>query len=175
MDNKKIIEIAVKAAMEYMEEQKEKEKHFLKNKRLHNTRLLLQNYWLFKSHCEKSIYKLSESIDPSKAIDILDIIDRYDDKAFVSAIKQSVTRTHIILAHIDEMLKLYKIYCDNSEKEEDKRRYRVVCAFFFENAKKAEIAEREGIEERTVQRDVRDACYKLGALIFGLDSLDSVS
>lgn len=175
MNKDQIIKIAVEAAADYMEKQRQKDVNFKKNKRLHNTRLLLKNYNLFKTHCQKSIYKFSQSVDHQKALDILDIIDQYDDKTFIGSIKQSVAKTHIILVHIDTMLKLYKIYCDNSEKPEDKRRYRCLCSYYFTQKNINKIAEDESIDERTVQRDVRDACHKLGALIFGIDSLDSVS
>lgn len=175
------VETAVKAAAEYIDKQRKKENQYRKTKKLRNTRILLKNYWLFKTHCEKSICRFSQTVDSSKAIEILDIIDRYDDKAFVSSIKQSIVRTNIILAHVDEMLKLYKVYCDMSDKPEDQRRYRALYAFYFERGEQkkyvslAEIAEREAVDERTAQRDIRDACYKLGSLIFGIDSLDNVS
>jgi len=74
------VETAVKAAAEYIDKQRKKENQYRKTKKLRNTRILLKNYWLFKTHCEKSICRFSQTVDSSKAIEILDIIDRYDDK-----------------------------------------------------------------------------------------------
>ena len=75
------------------------------------------------------------------------------------------------MAHIDQMLKLYKIYCENSGKVEDERRYRIIQAVYFDRQKIADLCESEGIDESTYYRDIREACSKLSALIFGIDGI----
>ncbi|MCX7779622.1 MAG: hypothetical protein N2491_01750 [Negativicutes bacterium] len=166
-------ETGVKAAIEYMEEQRKKQVKSRHDKRLRNTRLLLKNYHLLKEHCSRSVYSLQQTTE--NAIDILDAMERFDSKTYIESIKKSVTRTYIILTHIDTMLDLYAVYCEKSKREEDKRRYRVLSAYYFENVEMAEIMRREGIEERTCYRDIRDACEKLSALIFGMDSIMDMS
>lgn len=173
MNKDQIIKIAVEAALEYTDKQRQKQLKSRHNRRLRNTRLLLRNYSLLKDHCTKSVYTLQQTSE--NAIDILDSLKNFDSTTYIESIKRSVTRTHIILTHIDTMLELYQAYCEKSKVPEDKRRYRILVAAYFENIEMSVIVKREGIEERTYYRDIRDACEKLGALIFGMDSLIDAS
>lgn len=111
------------------------------------------------------------------AVDILAAIEDCDEKTFIHSIKDSVVRTHIILTHIDQMLAFYKLYCDSSDKDEDRRRYRVMMSIYFNKSKvtKDAMCQREKIDERTYWRDNREACITLGALIFGIEGLYDVS
>jgi predicted DNA-binding protein YlxM (UPF0122 family) len=169
------VEAGVKAAIEHIEKQKAKESRVKRDKRLHNTKLLLRNYNLFKKHCEKSIYKIQQPSQQESANAILDSLDDLDGSAFIESIKKSVTKTYIIIAHIDQMLELYRIYCDQSSKEEDRRRYKIIRSYYFDDVKMSEIAKAESVDERTCYRDITDGCRILGSLMFGLESLTDVS
>ncbi len=175
MTNKEqIAKWAAEAALEFVEKRQEKEKKSRYDRRLRNTRLLLRNYGLLKNHCEKSVYNLQQ-IPVDNAIDILDAIDKMDGTAYIESIKKSVTKTYIIINHVDRMLELYEVYCQKSKQEEDRRRYRVLIASYFDSVEVSEIMRRENIEERTYYRDMRDAIDILSALIFGIDSLQDMS
>jgi hypothetical protein len=100
-----------------------------------------------------------------------DYLDHFNSDIYIESIKKSITRTYIILAHIDQMLKLYKIYYETSGKAEDERRYRILQAVYLDGEKITEICEIEGIDESTYYRDIREACGKLSALIFGIDGI----
>ena len=69
------------------------------------------------------------------------------------------------MAHVEAMLKLYKIYCDTSGKAEDARRYRILHANYFEKVKIADICEAENIDRSTYYeqpREFRDAkCFNI--------------
>lgn len=173
MSKEQIAKWAVEAALEYLDKQRLKQKKSRYDRRLRNTRLLLKNYDLLKSHCDKSVFNLQHVSE--NAIDVLDSLDRLDSTAYIESIKRSVTKTYIIINHIDTMLELYDAYCQKSKREEDKRRYRVLTAYYFEGLDMSEIMARENIEERTYYRDNRDAIEKLSALIFGIDSLEDMS
>lgn len=176
MNKQQIIEIAAKhaaeAALDWQQKQQKKQNRFRHDKRLRNTRLLLKHYPFLKEHCEKAVY---EDLENANAIDILDEVDNCDGKTYIEAIKRSIARTNIIIRHIDTMLEIYKIYCEKSRHEEDRRRYRILKAKYFEHIDMSVILKNEGIEERTYYRDMRDAVSKLGSLIFGIDSLMDVS
>jgi hypothetical protein len=174
MNKDQIIETAVKAALEWHEKQLQKQNKSRHDRRLRNTRLLLRNYSLLKDHCQKSVYNLQQ-IPSGNAIDVLDAIENMDGTAYIESIQKSVTKTFIIISHIDTMLELYEIYCQRSQREEDQRRYRILKAYYFEGCQMSEIIEREHIEERTYYRDMRESISKLSALIFGIDSLHDVS
>lgn len=176
MDKEQIIVIAAKyaaeTALEWQQKQQKKKKKYRHDKRLRNTKLLLQHYPLLKEHCEQSVYAEAEH---ANAIDILDDIDKYDGQIYIEAIKRSVIRTNIIIRHIDTMFEIYEIYCLKSRQSEDMRRFRILKAKYFEHIDMSVILQKEGIEERTYYRDIRDAASKLGSLIFGIDSLLDVT
>lgn len=180
MNKEQIIQIAAeagaKAALEAWEKQKQKEVKDRRDRRLWNTRLLLKNYQLLKDHCENAVCSQSQVPESESAIDILNSVDGLDKDTYIESIKRSVSRTKTIIAHIDKMMELYKVYCDTSHKAEEPRRYRVIIAAYLEKPKPTiqAICQREGIDLRTYYRDNRDASITLGALFFGIDGLSSV-
>lgn len=165
------VQIGVKAAMDYLAEERQKAKRSRCDRRLHNTRLLLKNYRLFRKHAEGAVFNARQAKE--SAVDILDGLDdaALSDGAYVEGIKKSQQRTVIILRHIDEMLRYWRVICEQSGKPEDMRRYRVITALYIdpERLRAEDIAEREGIEPRTIYKDVSTAVKPLSALIFGID------
>lgn len=170
MNKDQIVDLAVTTAVKAVREYDEKQRKSRYDRRLRNTRLLLKNYLLLTEHCERAIYEKQE-VEDDNAIDVLDTIESYDRETYVAAIKSSVTRTKIILAHIDEMMKIYRILCDTSKRPEDKRRYRVMKAAFFQDEEMDVICKREEIDKSTFYRDVREGVERLSALFFGIDGL----
>lgn len=166
-------EAGAKAALETLEKEKKKALKSRHDRRLRNTKLLLRNFRMFKEHTENAVFEASQ-LDES-AIDILDMMWEYsnDSELFVESIKKSVARTKIIMTHVIDMLALYETYCTRSNKPEDARRYRVIDKLYISDKPMTvrEIATMEGIDDRTVYKDVDAACEKLSALIFGIDGL----
>jgi hypothetical protein len=141
---------AVETALEFIDKKNKEAIKSRNDKRLHNTRLLLRNYNLLKSHCQKSVYKLSQAVEGINAIDILDALHKLQDDKYIESIKSSVIRTHVVLTHVEEMLDLYGIYCERSPKPEDQRKCRVIKAFYVDSIKMSVIADQEGVDERTL-------------------------
>ncbi len=146
------------------------------DRRLRNTKLLLRNYGMLVAHVSSAVYKPAP--DEEDAVDIFEILeemdDYYDDEnLYVESIKRSRTRTAVIMQHIDEMLRLYEIFCNKSPKPEDRRRYNVLHALYIaeEPMLARDIAEKENIDVRTVYKDIDAAVEKVSALIFGIDGL----
>lgn len=166
-------EAGIKAAMDYLTEERKQLKKGRYDRRLRNTRLLLKNYRSFRNYAKNAVYKASQLKE--NAVDILDGLDDYsfDDGLYIESIKKSQQRTLIILNHIDEMLRYYKIDCEQSGKDEELRRYRIIMAYYINDPKKnaEEIAEEEHIERRTLYKDINIALKPLSALIFGIDSM----
>lgn len=174
MDKAEIIKIAVAAALDHQDKiQKKlaKERH---DRRLRNTGLLLRNYTVFKDHCKSSIYDIKQ-IDETNPLDMLEDISSLDSDEYIESIKRSVNRTKIIIAHIEKMMDLYAVYCQQSRRSEDMRRYRVVKAMYFDKELVEDIARREGVDARTCFRDSREARETISALMFGLDGLAGLS
>jgi len=171
MTKEEIIKLAVEAVREYDQKQS-KSRH---DKRLRNTKLLLDNYSLLQDHCANAVYDKNQIIEAGNVLDVLDSFENCDKDMYIESIKKSTIRTRIILSHIDEMLELYKVYCEKSKREEDNRRYRVLRAYYFDECNIQDIVNAEKIDERTYYRDMKDAREKLSALIFGIDGLHNVS
>ena len=181
MNKNQIIELAAKhaaeAALEWHEKQLQKQAKSRHDKRLRNTRLLLNNYQLLKDHCDNAVYDKNEVLASevgNNVIDVLDSLEGTDRHDYIMSIKASVTRTQVILAHIDEMIKIYRIYCETSDRPEDMRRYRILVKKYLEDVKPAEICEEEGIDQSTYYRDSAEIAKKLSALIFGIDGLSGM-
>lgn len=162
-----------KAAAEFITQERKREKESRYDRRLGNTKLLLENYRMFKEHCSRAVFDASQ-LDEN-AIDILDLMWGRDGDVFVESIKKSAQRTQIILRHIDEMLDAYAGLCKLSGREEEMRRMRAVLALYIENPGKTiqEISELEKVNTSTIYRDIAIATEKLTGLIFGLDGLNS--
>ena len=167
----------VKAAADRMEEERRKARKGRYDRRLHNTRLLFKNYRALKHHALGAVHtgaQANEKIEEN-AVDILEELDdeRVDDRLYIESIKRSKQRTRIIIAHIDEMLRYWKIDCEQSGKEEALRRYRIVFATYIGDDQIAaeDLARREHIEKRTVYKDIKAAMRPLSALIFGIDGI----
>ncbi|HBH1807399.1 TPA: hypothetical protein KRM61_001027 [Clostridioides difficile] len=149
----------------------------LYNRKIRNTKLLLKHYREFKKHIDNSVFKIS--CKNGNAIEVLTTLaDRYvSEDLFVESISKSVSRTNVIIAHIDIMLKIYKEYCNNSN-DIEQRRYRIIEERFIKEVKHKKdrcsinkIAKRENIDTRTVYKDIDQACERLAALIFGVDGI----
>lgn len=177
MDKAEIIKIAVEAAKDYDQKQRIKNIKSRYDKRLRNTKLLLKNYRLLKDHCESAIFDKKELIDipNGNIIDLLDSLEECDRQDYIESIKNSVSRTQVILEHIDTMMEIYRIYCDQSEKPEEQRRYAVMKHLYLEGMKSADICKAEGIEQRTYYRDINGIAEMMSALIFGVDGLSAMT
>lgn len=175
VDNKELIrmaaEVGAKVAVDRLDKERAKAQTEKKDKRLHNTKLLLDNFRLFKRYTENAVYD-AEQLDES-IYDILDMMERNSGSCIVDSIKNSVARTATLVGHVEAMLGLYRTYCEASNKPEDNRRWRVVQWRYIDDYEKSifEIAEQEGVSTRTIDRDVFTACDHLAALFFGIDGV----
>ena len=166
----------VKAATDRIEE----ERKGRYDRRLHNTRLLLKNYRVLKHHALDAVHTgaRANEVISENAVDILDDLEsmgfrKVDDRLYIESIKRSQQRTRIIIEHIDEMLRYWRIDCEQSGREEALRRYRIVVDTYISDDQMTaeELAQREHIEKRTVYKDIKAAMRPLSALIFGIDGI----
>lgn len=170
----------VKAATDRIEEERKKERKGRYDRRLHNTRLLLKNYRVLKHHALDAVHTgaRANEVISENAVDILDDLEsmgfrKVDDRLYIESIKRSQQRTRIIIEHIDEMLRYWRIDCEQSGREEALRRYRIVVDTYISDDQMTaeELAQLEHIEKRTVYKDIKAAMRPLSALIFGIDGI----
>lgn len=166
--------IGAKEALKTFDQERRKEYGQRADKRLRNTKLLLRNYHMLKEHAENSVFGRTQMEE--SALDILEsMMSIYNDEVIIQSIKNSATRTAIIVSHIETMFGLYYSYCDRSTNREiDLRRYNVVWDMYMadETLSAEEIAGKQNISTRNVYADIKVATERLSALIFGVDGLN---
>lgn len=166
--------VAVSETIKTMEEKWEQREKMQREKRLHNTKLLLKHYRLFAQHRGSSLYQLSQ-LENSTA-EIMSLMEESEESRGTEKMEtfgNSSKTIPLMLGHLDEMLEIYKHLCEKSSKPEDMRRYRVLHARYIsgEELTTEAIAEREDIDARTVFKDLKVACEKLTSLVFGVNFL----
>lgn len=163
--------------------EQEKDKETIFDRRLYNTKLLLEHYRLFKEHAAYAVYDLSQ-ID-EEAINAIEIMDSMLQTAVckgeicVESIKNSVMRTKIVIDHIDDMLLLFEESCIRSQKPEFERKWDVINTIYIKPMPEGksrmdlydELAEKHFVSDRQIRRDVDDAIVRLTALLFGIDGV----
>ena len=142
------------------------------DRRLRNTKLLLRNFRMLKENADNSVFGRTQMEE--SAADILDsMMNVYDDEVIVEAIQRSATRTAIIVAHVETMIGLYQLYCEQSGNEVEKRRCEVVREMYIDDRTMtaSEIASEHNMSKKNIYADVKVAIERLTALIFGVDGL----
>lgn len=143
----------------------------LRDKRLHNTKLLIKKYRWLSEYNKSAVYDTAQLCadgnDEMLALMGVDLGERHQ----VGSIRNSVIVTRIIMEHIDTMLDVYCRKCSSSNKPEIRRRWRVLHAMYINDTPKSaqEIADTENISVSMVYTDVDNACDELSSLFFGLD------
>ena len=168
---REVTELASRIAIEQYHKEAKKTKKEIRDRRLHNTKLLMENYRGFVNHSKLAVYKATQVKDDLDFHSLLVLMGcESDDKLpSVQSIQESAANTRIIVEHIDFMLDYYKERCESSFKAEDGRRYRVVYGTYISPTPKSaqQIADEELIDISTVYKDLKAGLRQLSALMFG--------
>ncbi len=170
-------EVGAKAAIKSIEREKKKLRERQYDRRYHNTKLLMQNYRHLNEHFNNAIFEIeqAEEVDES-FIDIMEMMSSkgYEDNFSVEAIKSSTVRTKIIMTHVNRMLDVYALMCERSNREDDKRHYRILKAMYLDEIPTTaqSIANTEHIDKRTVYKDIDAAVSCLTSLLYGICGIE---
>lgn len=172
-------EIGAKAAVKAIEREKKKYREQQYDRRYHNTKLLLRNYRHLNEHFKNAVFETEEAAECDETfIDIMEMMSGkgYDEEIYEKSILESSIRTKIIMTHVNRMLEIYGIMCERSDREDDKRHYRVLKAMYIDEppATAHTVAERENVDKRTVYRDIDAAIESLTLLLFGISGIDKL-
>lgn len=168
---KLIAEIASQKAIEAHKEQVRKYQKERADRRLRNIKLLLRKYRSFKLHCKDIKLELKYYEDRDEVLAIIE-----DDEQIVESIKRSKRRTLAMVNFIDQMLEVYKVMCQLSDRPEEKRRQDIIYKMYISDERwtAENVAECHKVDTRTVYRDINRACETLSALMFGIDSVKMI-
>ncbi|MCD7891587.1 MAG: hypothetical protein LUG26_07580 [Ruminococcus sp.] len=170
-------EIGAAAAVKAVERERKKFKDTQRDKRFHNTKLLLRHYRALNKHYKNAVFDVQTAEETSE--DFADIMQAMnstmsDEELYVESIKQSCIRTKVIMAHVNKMLDIYEIMCEQSDRPEDKRHWRILNALYIEEngTSAGALAEREHIDKRTVYKDIDVCIADLTTLLFGIGGIE---
>lgn len=160
-------ETAVQAALEFMENERQKRQKEKRDRRLRNTKLLLKHYRSFVVHCED----LKRGVTEAQERELIDDLD--SEEFAVESIKRSKERTIAMVNFINRMLEMYKIMCERSDRPEEIRRYQTIHDLYISEEKISaeKIALGQKIDIRTVYKDADKAVKSLSVLVFGVDGV----
>lgn len=156
-----IINKAVKEAIREYDKEKMIER---KDKRFHNTRLLLKHYNDLKNHIKNAIDDINQIRDESDFLDILDDVD----ELYILSIKRSKTKTLIMLSHIDMALEMLK---NKQGKLCSLEKYLALEKYYKDEKSYEDVAEELNCSVITVKRWVKEMTNELSIFLFGIEGI----
>lgn len=169
-------EVGAKAAVKAVERERRAYRKKQYDWKYQNTKLLLRNYRRLNAYYENAVFSVegAEEVDESFE-DIMRSMGRpADEEIFVESIQKNYLATRIIMTHVNKMLECYEVMCERSNRQDDKRHWRVLEGLYLsENYTTAEqIAKQEHIDKRTVYKDIDVCAADLTALFFGVGGIE---
>jgi hypothetical protein len=159
-----------KAAMVQEERMRKKERAERRDMCFRNVKLLLENYRDFKAFAKNAIYS---AVQAEEYVDISLLMWDPCNKAeqIVMTIKNSAITSNICLAHVDGMIHSYDIVTTNAKTPGDRRRYEVLYDRYIsdEQTTVEELAEKYGVDVRTITRDTAAALNRVAKFFFGFN------
>lgn len=169
-------EVGAKAAVKAVERERRAYRKKQYDWKYQNTKLLLRNYRRLNAYYENAIFSIEDAEEADESFeDIMRNMGRpADEEIFVESIQKNYLATRIIMTHVNKMLDCYEIMCERSNRQDDKRHWRVLEGLYLsENYTTAEqIAKQEHIDKRTVYKDIDVCAADLTALFFGVGGIE---
>lgn len=159
----KQIELITSKVIEIHEKQKETTEQKEKDKRLRNTKLLLQNYRSFKKYAEK-VEGYADVVD--EHVDVEELLVNGED--LVKSIRQTSQRTLVMVRHIDYALAALEHLYSLEKHPGTRRQYDILTERYVHGLKIDEIAEKNEIDSRSVFRSLKAAEERLAIILFGV-------
>lgn len=169
-------DVGAKAAVKAVERERKAYRKKQYDWKYQNTKLLLRNYRRLNAYYENAIFSIEDAEEADESFeDIMRNMGRpADEEIFVESIQKNYLATRIIMTHVNKMLDCYEIMCERSNRQDDKRHWRVLEGLYLsENYTTAEqIAKQEHIDKRTVYKDIDVCAADLTAMFFGVGGIE---
>lgn len=149
--------------LEVHEEQKEAAEKKEKDKRLRNTKLLLQNYRSFQSYAEKLE---KDAVEGWEGVDNEELLVFGED--IVKSIRQTAQRTLVMVKHMDQALATLAYLYSQEKHPGARRQYDILHARYIQGKKIEEIAEEFEVDSRSVFRALKAVEERLSIILFGV-------
>lgn len=164
--SEKQMENIAAAVLEVYRKQAETEKKQEQDRRLRNTKLLLKNYQTFKKYAETAV-----GHEEPEEVDIRELILNGED--LVRSIRQTTSRTLIMIKHMDKAMDALKYICEQEEKEQlpTGKHYEILKMRFIEGRAISEIADEYHLNVRSVYKAIDAGAERLSVMLFGVYGL----
>ncbi|MBO0438955.1 hypothetical protein [Candidatus Enterococcus ikei] len=140
--------------------ERDKARKEFKNRSLHNTKKLLENYHKLKEHTAG----VREQIDESAEQSIW-----YNGYLTVDSLMKNRAKTVKMMGHVDNSLDKYQKICNGENKKSKARRCDILIDFYINRISIDLIADRYDVDRTTIIRNKDDAIDDLSILLFGID------
>nr|DAI90162.1 MAG TPA: Protein of unknown function (DUF1492) [Caudoviricetes sp.] len=139
---------------------KEKARKEFKSRSLHNTKLLLENYYKLKAHCDSMHTRINETNETSLW---------YKGRMTIDALMENQVKTVKMMWHVDDSLEKYRRVCKGETKKSKSRRYNILKDFYIDGLSIDRIADKYDVDRTTILRNKDDAIDDLSIYLFGID------
>ena len=168
---KVITETASQVAIEKYRKEEERAAAERRDRRLYNTRLLMEKYRGMVEYSKSAVYDATQIEDNYDFISLMDLMKDGSDNytLTVHSIQERAATVAIIIYHINRMLEFYEFRCKRSGKAEIMRKYEVIKKLYISENEKTvqDIADEMFVDISTVYKYNRAAMQDLSALFFG--------
>lgn len=161
-----VAQIATLKAIEVFNAQKEEVLQTEKDKRLHNTKLLLKHYQEFKLYTDKTKGTTSSRLSADEK-NILATITFGDE--VINSIKETTKRTVTMVRYIDNALATLEFMYKQEKNERD---FNVLKKRYMEGWSIPKLAEFYHMHERSVYKVLDSVTERLSILLFGIYGVD---
>lgn len=168
---KAITEAASLVAIEKYRQEEERAAAEKRDKRLYNTRLLMEKYRGMVEYSKSAVYNASQVDDDYDFLSLMDLMKDGSDNytLTVHSIQERAATVAIIIHHVDRMLEFYEARCKRSGKAEIMRKYEVIRRLYLDENEITvqDLADEMYVDISTVYKYNRAAMIDLSALFFG--------
>ncbi|MEG0259431.1 MAG: hypothetical protein RR595_11365 [Lysinibacillus sp.] len=154
-----VTQIATLKAIEAFNAQKDMMVQTEKDKRLHNTKLLLKHYLTFQKYVEE----VSDQSEDETPIEKLIL----NERDIVTSVRKTTERTIEMVGHIDNAMKTLWYICE----QDGSKHYDILDKRFVKGLKIAVIADEYCVNNRTIYKLIDSAAERLSILLFGVYGL----
>lgn len=164
-----VTQIATLKAIEVFNEQKEDELRKEKDKKLHNTKLLLKHYQEFKLYIDKTRGQEATAKLTTEDKNVMATITFGDEEEIINSIKVTTKRTVAMVQYIDKALETLEFMYKQEKNERD---FNVLKKRYMEGWTIPKLAEFHYMHERSVYKVLDNVTERLSVLLFGIYGVD---
>lgn len=167
------IEIISKTAAEqtlaFHEKANEEVRQKEKDKRLHNTKLLLKHYQELKLYTSKTKEKKADDKLAQEDKKITATITFAEDEDIISSIKATTKRTVAMIRYIDNALETLEFMYKQEKNERD---FNILKKRYIEGCSIQTLAELYALNDRSIYKALDGVVDRLSVLLFGIYGID---